>query len=87
MKKKPKLDIPLDQSVALVRACQKLNIDTADQLFKKMNQLIAEIHVERSRRITAEYYCGRIIFLPHTSNLKTAKHFARLGRKRSTTQK
>lgn len=30
---KAKLDIPLDQAVKLVRACQKLNCDTAEQLF------------------------------------------------------
>ena len=40
--KKPKLDIPLDQAIALVRACQKLNCDTADQLFAMVERRCAE---------------------------------------------
>jgi hypothetical protein len=39
MKKK---DIPLDQAVALVRACQKLNCDTADQLFAMVERRCSE---------------------------------------------
>ena len=35
-------DIPLDQAVALVRACQKLNCDTADQLFAMVERRSAE---------------------------------------------
>lgn len=74
-----KLDIPLDQAVAVVRAAQKMNCDTADELFKMVTRRIAETHVERSRRITSERALRRILDLPKTSTIATAKHFARLG--------
>ena len=37
-----KKDIPLDQAVALVRACQKLNCDTADELFAMVERRCTE---------------------------------------------
>lgn len=76
---KPKLDIPLDQAVALVRAAQKLNCDTADDLFGMVNRRCGDVHVERNRRITAERALERILTLPHTSDIKTAQHFAKHG--------
>jgi hypothetical protein len=39
---KMKSDIPLDQAIALVRACQKLNCDTAEQLFAMVERRAAE---------------------------------------------
>ena len=40
-----KKDIPLDQAVALVRACQKLNCDTADQLFAMVERRCTDAQV------------------------------------------
>ena len=42
MKDAPFVDIPLDRAVALVRACQKLNCDTADQLFAMVEKRCME---------------------------------------------
>jgi hypothetical protein len=42
-----KIDIPLDQAIALVRACQKLNCDTAEQLFDMVNERCGEIKTLR----------------------------------------
>ncbi len=43
-----KRDIPLDQSVALVRACQKLNCDTAEELFAMVEKRCAEAQAGRA---------------------------------------
>jgi hypothetical protein len=40
-----KKDIPLDQAVGLVRACQKLNCDTADQLFSVVERRCREANM------------------------------------------
>lgn len=42
MKDAPFVDIPLDQAIALVRACQKLNCDTASQLFAMVERRCTE---------------------------------------------
>ena len=42
-----KKDIPLDQAVGLVRACQKLNCDTADQLFSMVERRCEDAKVAR----------------------------------------
>lgn len=36
------VDIPLDRAVALVRACQKLNCDTAEQLLAMVERRVEE---------------------------------------------
>lgn len=47
MKDAPFVDIPLDRAVALVRACQKLNCDTAEQLFAMVERRCTEARVLR----------------------------------------
>jgi len=42
-----KIDIPLDQAIALVRACQKLNCDTAEDLFDMVNERCGHIKTLR----------------------------------------
>jgi len=80
-------DIPLQQAIELVRAAQKLNCDTAEQLHKAMSRRISDLHVEMNRRITAERALERIMLLPKTSDIKTAQHFARLGLPKSWKRK
>jgi len=43
-----KKDIPLDQAVALVRACQKLNCDTAEQLFAMVERRCEDAKIARA---------------------------------------
>ena len=56
MKDAPFIDIPLDRAVALVRACQKLNCDTAEQLFTMVERRCAEA---RALRDALEMIAGR----------------------------
>ncbi len=50
-------DIPLDQAVALVRACQKLNCDTAAQLFAMLERRCTEAKTLRETLLDANEVC------------------------------